>query len=113
MNIKITTARQGDHITEVDCIILATKDSSRESLAGIPFMKLPNILTVGLIIATILLGKNIATEDRKVKKMIPDAIVTGRELIYNKKLLLDFINYIQTYEDDDITITEEITIGDI
>ena len=58
-------------------------------------------------------GNDIYVEDNASISIIPDAIVTDRQLIYKKQCRLAFYNYAQMHKDDGNTISKERTIGAI
>jgi hypothetical protein len=53
LHIHLDTTGQGDHERMAERLIRTTKDSARAAFAGTPFKKLPIVMTVALIMATV------------------------------------------------------------
>ena len=93
MKIYLNTTRQGNHVLDTDCLIHTAKDSARATLAGTPFEILPTTLTVGILLAKMFWGNTIPDEDVVLRTMIPYAIVTVRQIFYEKHCRLNFCDY--------------------
>ena len=113
INIHLNTTGQVDHITYEERLIRTTKDITRAILDGTPLKRLPEMLTVGLILSNMLWGNAIDAKEGMSSKMIPDAIIKFRKIIHKKHFYLAFVGYAKTHKEGDNTITRERNLGDI
>ena len=80
------------------------KDYACSAFSGIPFRKIPSIMTISLFVAATLWIRAFSAQDGMSPTLIPRPTVTGLDINYNKHYKLEFSEYVQVHEKGNNTI---------
>jgi hypothetical protein len=113
LKIRLNTTTKGEHVPEIERYIRTTKDRCRCVYTTVPFDRIPSLMTVELVYASVVFWLNMSPSNDGVSDTIsPRGLITGLKLDYNKHCRIAFGAYAQTHEEHD-NIMATRTIGAI
>ena len=85
------------------------KDRSCSAFSGTPFRKIPGIVTIALVMASVLCIHVFPTQDDVSPTLIPRSIIAGLDIYYNLHCTLEFGEYVQVHNKGENTMMERST----
>ena len=93
---NLTSANE--HVPEIERIIRALKERCRATRHSLPFMRLPVILTINIVLNNVKLLGYFPTTTGILTTISTRAIMTGETLNHKRNLAITFGQYCQTHE---------------
>ena len=87
-----------EHVPEIERKIWEAKEKCRASRHSLPFMRLPVILTINIVLNNVKILGYFLTTDGISTTISPRAIMTGKTLNYKRCRAITFGQYFQTKE---------------
>ena len=95
-----------DHLYEVERYIRTVKERVRCTMHGLPFKRIPRIMTRGVVFKAIKDLNQFPAKDGMSNTMSTLSMMTGRPLPDYNNILLEFGTYVRVFEDNDPTNTK-------
>ena len=89
-----------EHVPEIDKIIWAVKERCRDTRHSLPFMRLPFILTINILLNNVKLLGYFHTTSVILTTVSPRAIMTGETLNYKSHTAIPFGQYNQMHKEE-------------
>ena len=96
----INTARVNEHVPEIELKIRVVKERCRETQHGLPFQRIPKLLTIHIVFQTMKLLNLFLRKGGISDTLSPKTIMSGETLDYKKQLSLQIGQYCKVHEED-------------
>ena len=96
----INLASTNKHVPEIERKIRVVKERCRAARHGLPFQRIPKLLTIHIVFQTVKLLYFFPTKGGISDTLSPKTIMSGEILNYKKRLSLQIGKYCQVHEED-------------
>ena len=96
--VNLTSANE--HVPEIERRIRVVKERARAVRHALPFTKMPNIMTIHMVLGVVRLLTFFASKAGVSQNLSPRMLMLGETLDYKRHLSLQFGEYCQVHEED-------------
>ena len=96
----INMASTNKHVPDIKCKIRLVKEQCQETRHGLPFQRIPKLLTIRIVFQTVKLLNFLPTKGRISDTLSPKTIMYDEIIDYKKHLSLQIGQYCQVHEED-------------
>ncbi len=109
IGIAFNPAAANEHVPEIERYVRTLKERTRCVYCTLPFLRIPAVMLVELVIAQVFWLNTFPPDDGVSKTLSPRALIAGTEIDYSHHCKLEFGAYVQTHEDHDNTMQARTT----
>ena len=95
----INLASVNEHVPEIECRMRVIKERSRAARHGLPFSRIPVLLTICIVFNCIRMLNQFPTKAGTLDTMSPHVIMKGEQLEFKKHLSMQLGTYCQVHEE--------------
>ena len=96
---KINLASANEHVPEIERRIRVTKERSRATRHGLPFSRIPVLLTIYIVFNSVKMLNQFPTKAGILDTISPQVIMKGEQLDFKKHLNVQLGSYCQVHEE--------------
>jgi hypothetical protein len=96
----VNLASSNEHVPEIERHIRVVKERCRATQHGLPFTRIPRLLTIHIVFHVVKLLNFFPTKGGVLEMLSPKTILSGETLDYKKHLRLQVGQYCQVHEED-------------
>ncbi len=109
LGIQLNVVSNDEHVPEIERYIRTVKERTRCVYNTLPFKKIPDVMLVDMVQASVFWLNNFPPKDGVSSTMSPRLIMTGLKIDCNKHCRLSFGSYAQVHDDHDNTMATRTT----
>jgi hypothetical protein len=96
----VNLASANEHVPEIERRIRVVKERCRSSRHGLPFQRVPKLLTIHIVLNSVKMLNFFPTRGGVSENISPKTIMSGEVLDYKKHLCLQIGQYCQVHEEE-------------